>query len=229
MKVIRYTFITVGLLVFIASCGMLKNGHSDALYNKHNREKVKIKKGLFSAPRALFGSFTTTAVDKGVTKRVIPFKTRQEPFHFSLNEQEVAKVSVQAAYTDKESLADKDLPASFSSAAISNIFYAWISGSTANNLDNWELIVKNPSYEELSSNAEIGILRSSNAEISVHASNRPGGSGGYDALCFEFQLKGIAVAAVQTKGKRQYVWMQQGLNEEVKYAIAGAAAALLLR
>lgn len=227
MKKISYVMAAVLFLSF-ASCGTLKKNAVDTLYNKHNREKVKVKKGLFSSSRAAFGDFTTNSMKDGVDKRIISFSKREQPFHFTLSEKETPLVKVQALYTDKASLSGKELPSSFYDAGITKVFYAWISGSTANNLNNWELLLKNPSYEELSKDAVIGALRSSNDIIDVHANDRSGHHN-YDELTYEFQLRGIPVAAVQVNGRRKYVWMEPGLSPEVKYAIAGAISALLLK
>lgn len=229
MKKYCYAIAAVCFLWMTASCGLLNKSADSSLYNKRDREKVKIKKGLFSAKRASFGHYSTSPIEDDVNQRIISFATQQDPFHFTLSENDEARVSVQAVYTDKNSLEDKTLPASFHQADIKKIFYAWISGSTVNNLNNWELIVKNPSYEELAQNAMIGVLRSSSEEVEVHANSRSGNVQSYESLTYEFQLKGIPVAAVQVNGKRKYVWIRSILNEEIKNAVTGAMAALLLK
>lgn len=228
MKRICYALAVLALL-FISSCGTLRNGSGSTLYNKHNRDKVKIKDGLFSSPRAYFGNFATSSIDRGVNKQLISFKKLQDPFHFTLTENETTSVKVEAVYTTKASFKKKELPEIFSYSDVQKIFYAWISGSSANTLKNWELIVKNPSYQELSGNGITGVLRSADDELEIHANNRSGNSQSYDELCFEFQLKGIPIAAVQVNGKKKYVWMQSTLSDEIKYAVAGAMAALLLK
>lgn len=229
MKKSVYTIAAVCLMLLTASCGILNKKSDHSLYNKHNREKVKIKDGLFSAKKVFFGIYSTTSIEDGVNKSIVSLSHLHQPFHFTLMENEANTVSVQAANTDKESLKDKTLPESFSQSASKKIFYAWISGSTANNLNNWELILKNPSYEELAKNDIVGVLRSSEEDIDVHANSRSGDIQSYDALCYEFQLKGIPIAAVQVAGKRKYVWMQQTLKKDIKNAVTGAIAALLLK
>ncbi len=229
MKQYIYAIAAVCFLWMSASCGILNKGSDGSLYNKRDREKVKIKKGLFSAKRASFGHYSTTPIEDNVDQRIISFATQQGAFHFTLSENEEATVNVQAVYTDKNSLDNKRLPTTFYQADIKKIFYAWISGSAVNNLNNWELIVKNPSYEELTQNAVIGVLRSSSEEVEVHANSRSGDVQSYESLTYEFQLKGIPVAAVQVNGRRKYIWIRSILNEEIKNAVVGAMAALLLK
>ncbi len=227
MKKINYVLMAL-MVLSVTSCGIFKNEATSSLYNKHNRERVKVKKGLFSSRRASFGNFSTNSIKDGVDKRIISFNKKENPFHFTLSEGENMLINVQALYTDKPSLSGKELPSSFYSANISKIFYAWISGSAASNLNNWELILKNPSYEELAQNAIVGELRSSNDFIDVHSNDRSGNHN-YDGLTYEFQLKGLPIAAVQVNGKRKYVWMESGLNQEVRLALAGAISAILLK
>lgn len=229
MKNTCYTLAALCILLLTASCGILNNGSVHSLYNKHNREKVKIKDGLFSSKRVIFGKYATASIEDNVNKRIISFDTQQQPFHFTLSKDEKEIVGVQAVYTNMKSLKTKSLPSSFSQSDINKVFYAWISSSAANNLNNWELILKNPSYEELAKNEVVGVLRSSEEEIEVHANSKSGNVQHYESLCFEFQLKGIPVAAVQVNGKRKYIWVKPALKENVKNAVTGAMAALLLK
>src|SRR5699024_5544669 len=109
------------------------------------------------------------------------------------------------------------------------VFYAWVINSSDYELDNWELILKNPSFEELDKDIAIGVLSSPRDEMEVYANNRSGKIQSYEELTFEFRLKGFSVAAVQVNGDRKYVWMDPRLDERRKYALAGAMAAILLR
>lgn len=211
------------------SCSTTRKMNQDNVYNRHNEVKVKIKKGLFSSRTVSFGNYGTGKKEKGVDKHIINFENQSNPFHFSLNDNNGNITTVQAVYTQKKYLSSIILPDFFDNINDgASVFYSWIRGGTANTLQNWELILKNPTYEGLKQDAQTGVLQTSNQIITVHANNRFGTPDSYQNMCYEFQLQGVPVAAVQVNGKDK-VWMEKQLDPSIKFVIAGAIASILMR
>lgn len=211
------------------SCSITKNMNQDNLYNRHNEVKAKVKNGLFSSKTVSFGNYSTGKKEKGVDKHIINFRDQSNPFHFSLNDNNGNITSVQAVYTQKKDLSVNNLPDFFNGMADgASVYYSWIRGGSVNALQNWELILKNPTYEGLKQDAQTGVLQTANQIITVHANNRFGSPASYQNMCYEFQLQGVPVAAVQVNGKDK-VWMEKQLDPSVKFVIAGAIASILMR
>jgi hypothetical protein len=113
------------------------------------------------------------------------------------------------------------------SSADTEVFYAWIGGGV-NKLKNWELVVAKPTYEGLKQNAQTGVFRSVNEVFTVHANNRFSRDNSYHHLCMDFQLRGVPVAAVELNGQKN-VWLDARLDDQERFALAGALAALLMK
>lgn len=211
------------------SCSTMRKVNQDNLYNRHNEVKAKVKKGLFSSMTVSFGNYNTGKKEKGVDKHIINFRDQSNPFNFSLNDNSGNITSVQAVYTQKKDLSVNNLPDFINDMNDgASVYYSWIRAGSANTLQNWELILKNPTYDGLKQDAQTGVLQTSNQIITVHAHNRFGSPDSYENMCYEFQLQGVPVAAVQVNGKNK-VWMEKQLDPSVKFVIAGAIASILMR
>lgn len=215
-------------LAVLASCGSLRKTAENDFYNKHNELKVKVKKGLFSSRHLTFGSYRTGKKESGVDKNIIDFNSQRGGFHFSFNGDAGNGTSVQAVYTDRASLRERQLPRLLDSVRTGEIFYAWMRGGMAGTLKNWELMVKTPSYQEMAGGDEVGVFRSLTETFTVNANDRFGSKDSYTNLCFEFRLRGVPVAAVTLNGDNR-VWIDRQLDRETRFAIAGALAALMMR
>lgn len=228
MKYVLYATLAFALLSAY-SCGTTKNVYEDTFYNKHNELSLKVKKKILGGKYITFANFTTGSQGKGVDKRVIHFDDQTNPFHFSLNDNSGNITNVQVVTTQKKDLASYNLPDIFNNADDgAQIFYAWFSGGPSNSLQNWELILKNPTYEGLKHDDQTGILRTVNQVIAVHANNYFGSPDSYDKICYEFRMQGVPVAAVEVNGKNK-VWMNVQLDAATKFAIAAAISSLLMR
>lgn len=223
-----YGLLAIGLFTLVTACGIFKNSTDDPFYNQRNELRVKTKHGLFSGKHLVFGGYKTGNKAKGVDDKIIDFKTLRAPFHFSFNGPQGSSTSVQATYTEVTALGGMRLPPVLDSLSQAEVFYAWIRGGTVNTLKNWELLLKNPTYADMAGNREVGVFRSLDESLSVHASDRFGTGSSYRQLCFEFRLKGVPVAAVRVNGEEK-AWMDRQLDEETRFALAGAMAALLMR
>jgi hypothetical protein len=223
-----YGLCAVGLFMMVTSCGIFKHRADDPFYNKRNELRVKSKRGLFPGKHITFGGYQTSRKEKGVDSKIISFKRQRSPFHFSLDGPAGNATSVQATYTDAGDLGATSLPRMFDSLTHAELFYAWIRGGTVNALKNWELILNNPTYQDMIDRREVGVFRSLDESISVHASDRFATGTSSHPLSFEFRLKGVPVAAVRVNGDEK-IWMDRQLNEETRFALAGAMAALLMR
>lgn len=221
-------FIALIALVAVASCGSARRSSEDNFYNRHNQLGVKTKDGLFSSRHISFGDYSTTQKESGVDKNIINFSSQRAPFHFSMQDNQGNATTIQAVYTTKKDLENKHLTSLFDSVGEkAEIFYAWIRGGSVNALKNWELIVKNPTYEGLSRGEQVGIFRSLNEVLTVHANNRFGTTGSYDNMCYEFRLKGVPVGAVQLNGDER-IWLDKQLDRETRFALAGALSSFLM-
>lgn len=212
----------------LVSCGSSRKTVENDFYNKRNELKVTSRDGLFSALRIRFGSYSSGEKEKGVDKHIISFSTQRGPFHFSFQDAGGNTTSIQAVYTDRMSLRDKDLPGVLDSMGSGEIFYAWVRGGTVNALKNWELMVRSPTYQNLASDDQIGEFRSLTEVISVHAHDKFGTRDSYTNMCFEFRLRGVPIGAVTINGKNR-VWIDRQLDPETRFAVAGAIASLIMR
>jgi len=211
------------------SCGTSSKTVENDFYNKRNELSVTSKDGLFSSRHISFGSYTSGEKENGVDKHIINFPAQRAPFHFSFNDADGNTTSVQAVYTDRASLKGKYLPGVLDSMGTGEIFYAWVRGGTVNALKNWELMVRNPTYQNLVNDDEVGEFHSLTENISVHAHDRFGSSNSFTNMCFEFRLRGVPIGAVTVNGKKNRVWIDRQLDAETRFALAGAIAALIMR
>lgn len=212
-------------LLWLASCGVLRHTAEDGFYNHRNELKVKKRNGLFSSLHVSFGAYSTGNKEKGVDARIITFKTRRNPFHFSYHDKAGHRAVAECVTTDRHDAPPADI--SLMSSDPKDIFYAWIGGGV-NKLRNWELIVANPTYEGLKQNTRIGVFRSVDEVFDVQANNRFSSDNSYHNMCMEFRLRGVPVAAVELNGKAR-IWLDSRLDEQTRFALAGALAALLMK
>ncbi len=221
---LRYPVLALVALL-LCSCGASRKAQEDTFYNRRNELRVKTQKKLFSSRTYAFGDFTTGDRGDGVDRKLVPFRG-QSAFHFTFRDNRNNSSRVEALYVQAGDLKDKTLPALLTDDGNLRLYYAYLAGGSFSTLKNWELIIKNPTYEGLSSGDQVGLLRSPTDLLEVHAHNRFGSPGSYDNMVYEFRLSGLVVGAVQLNGD-QKVWLARDLNEETRFAVAAVIAALL--
>jgi hypothetical protein len=209
-----------------SSCSLFRpTGSEDGFYNRRNELKVKKRNGLFSSLHVSFGAYSTGNKEKGVDTRIITFKTRRSPFHFSYRDKAGHSGVAECVTTDSRDAPGADV--SFISSDVQDVFYAWIGGGV-NKLRNWELVMAKPTYEGMKQNTRVGVFRSLNEVFDLQANNRFSSDNSYHNMCIEFRLRGVPVAAVELNGKAR-IWLDSRLDEQTRFALAGALAALLMK
>ena len=105
----------------------------------------------------------------------------------------------------------------------------FVGGTVQDPLKSWELLLKkNIVFLELNDNKPVGILRSSADEIRITAHNRYGIRNSTEKICYEFQLKGVPVAAVLT-GETPKVWLHAKADAGLQRTLAAVMLGLLFK
>ncbi|WP_212000992.1 hypothetical protein [Chitinophaga sp. HK235] len=219
-------------LLFLLSCTTTKPTQTpaaDNLYSHDQEWPVKVKDSWMSAKTITFGLYNTSSRKNGVTDAMGSFiKDPKNPFSFYISGNE-EKILVQTMSTSRIAFSNRDLPAVLSSLdGNAPIYYALINGTKNEPLKRWELILKSPTYLELNSNKQAGILRCADTDIRVTAHNRFGKVNSYENVCYEFQYRGQPVAAV-ISGEKPRIWISKDTPPETAKTVAAAIAALLLK
>lgn len=219
-------------LLLLLSCTTTKPTQTptaDNLYSHDQEWPVKVKDSWMSAKTITFGLYNTSSRKNGVTDAMGSFiKDPKSPFSFYISGNE-EKILVQTMSTSRIAFSNRDLPAVLSSLdGSAPIYYALINGTKNEPLKRWELILKSPTYLELNSNKQAGILRCADTDIRVTAHNRFGKVNSYENVCYEFQYRGQPVAAV-ISGDKPRIWISKDTPPETAKTVAAAIAALLLK
>jgi len=217
------------VLCFASPVNTTTSAAAQDLYTDDQEWKVEISDGWFSAKTFHYGAYTTTARKNSVASATnITFKNVDNPFNFLVKDSS-EQILVQALSTPRVSFSGRALPDWLEKTPPTNpLFYILINGTQSNPLVRWELLLKNPHYLELNDNKPVGILRSPDTEIRVTAHNRFGIVNSYEKVCYEFHIKGNAVAAVMP-GEQPRVWVSKRVKADTEKVLAAAIGALLFR
>lgn len=222
----------IALCLLFTACATVKKTAADpGLYITANEQPVKIKDGWLTAKTITLGAYATTSRTNGVAANTPAkqFKSTSDAFHFTVKGQD-AELPVQVLSTGKITFSSRPLPAYLSTLpADAPLWYMFVGGTAQDPLKSWELLLKkNIVFLELNENKPVGILRSSTDEIRITAHNRFGIRNSTENICYEFQLKGVPVAAVLT-GDTQKVWLHAKADASLQRALAAVMLGLLFR
>ncbi|SIO47272.1 hypothetical protein [Chitinophaga niabensis] len=227
-----YRLLIMGCLPFLA-CSVVKPTIVKApdLYTTENELAVKIKDGWLSAKTISLGSYNTTSRSNGVADHspAKQIKQASDAFYFTLKGKDV-QVPVQLLSTNAISFSNRTLPSYLNGLpGDAPLWYIHVGATALTPLKTWELILKrNLSFLELNENKPVGVLRSATEEIRVTVHNRFGIRNSYEKTCYEFQLKGIPVAAVIV-GDAPKAWIYTKADADLQQTLSAAMAALLFR
>ncbi len=217
--------------LLMVGCGVTKNASAPGLYTSANELAVKTDDGWFSARTISIGDYATSSRTNGIPSGAPAkqWKNTSDAFYFTLKNGS-ATLPVQVLSTPRVTFSARTFPSWFPQIANdAPLWYVHVGASAADPLKSWELIAKrNIAFLELNDNKVIGILRSPNEELKVTAHNRYGAVNSADKICYEFQWKGLPVAAVLT-GKDQRAWLQKELDPALRETLAGVMLGLLFR
>ncbi|WP_298716461.1 hypothetical protein [Chitinophaga sp.] len=217
--------------LLLAGCGVSKNATQTGLYTAANEVTVKTDDGWFSAKTISLGDYATTSRTNGIPSGAPAkqWKNTSDAFYFTVKNGS-SQLPVQVLSTPRITFSARTFPGWF--PVMGNdapLWYIHAGATAADPLKSWEMIVKrNIAFLELNDNKAVGILRSNTDELKVTAHNRYGAVNSADRICYEFQLKGIPVAAVLT-GKDQRAWLQKELDPATRETLAAVMLGLLFR
>ena len=227
-----YRLLIMGCLPFLA-CSVVKPTIVKApdLYTTENELAVKIKDGWLSAKTISLGSYNTSSRSNGVADHspAKQIKQASDAFYFTLKGKDV-QIPVQLLSTNAIAFSNRTLPSYLNGLpGDAPLWYIHVGATALTPLKTWELILKrNLSFLELNENKPVGVLRSATEEIRVTVHNRFGIRNSYEKTCYEFQLKGIPVAAVIV-GDAPKAWINTKADADLQQTLSGAMAALLFK
>ena len=199
------------------------------LYIQPHEVAVKVKDGWLTAKTITLGEFTTSSRTNGVAANTPPkqWRTVSDAFYFSVKAA-ADQFPVQVLATPRITFSNRPLPPYLNALpGDAALWYVSLGATSAAPLKSWEFILKrNISFVELNDNKPVGILRSETEELRVTAHNRYGTRNSVEKVCYEFQLKGIPVAAV-IPGETPQVWVHERVDAGIRQTLAGAMLALL--
>ncbi|WP_343700592.1 hypothetical protein [Chitinophaga sp.] len=199
------------------------------LYIQPHAVAVTVKDGWFTAKTLTLGEYATSSRTNGVAANTPPKQWRSvsDAFYFSVKTAE-EQFPVQVLSAPRITFSNRPLPASLSTLpGDALLWYVTLGAVSSAPLKNWEFILKrNISFVELNENKQVGILRSATDELKVTAHNRYGTRNSYEKTCYEFQLRGMPVAAV-IPGETPQAWMHEKADAALRQTLAGAMLALV--
>lgn len=199
------------------------------LYIQPHEAAVKVKDGWLSAKTISLGSYTTSSRTNGVAANTPAkqWKNVADAFYFTVKAAD-DQFPVQVLGTPRITFSNRPLPAYLNGLpADAPLWYITLGAASSAPLKSWEFILKrNLVFLELNDNKPVGILRSATDEVRVTAHNRYGTRNSYEQVCYEFQLKGIPVAAV-IPGETPQVWIHEQADAAMRQTLAGAMLALV--
>lgn len=217
--------------LLVVGCGVTKSTTAPGLYTDANEMTVKTDDGWFSAKTISIGDYATSSRTNGIPSGAPArqWKNVADAFNFTVKNGN-AQLPVLVLSTPRITFSNRSFPAWFPPAGNdAPLWYVHVGATAADPLKSWEMIAKrNIAFLELNDNKPIGILRSSTDELKVTAHNRYGAVNSADKICYEFQWKGLPVAAVLT-GKDQRAWMQKELDPALRETLAAVMLGLLFR
>lgn len=227
-----YRLLMMGCLPLFFACSVVKPvAKAPDLYTSENELAVKIKDGWLSAKTVSLGTYNTSSRSNGVADHSPAKQIKQvnDAFYFTLKGRDV-QIPVQMLSTNAITFSNRTLPQYMTGLpGDAPLWYIHVGATALSPLKTWELILKrNLSFLELNENKPVGVLRSAAEEIRVTVHNRFGIRNSYEKTCYEFQLKGIPVAAVIV-GDAPKVWINSKADADLQQTLAGAMAALLFK
>lgn len=200
------------------------------LYIPPHEAVVKLKDGWLTAKTISLGDYITTARTNGVAANTPPKQWRNvsDAFYFTVKTA-ADQFPVQVLSTPRITFSNRPLPSYLNSlTGDAPLWYTTLGAVSSAPLKNWEFILKrNIAFLELNDNKPVGILRSETDEVRVTAHNRYGTRNSYEKICYEFQLKGIPVAAVIPAGEKPQVWIHEKADAAMRQTLSGAMLALI--
>ncbi len=225
------TGIAATCILLLAGCGVTKTAKAPGLYSSANELAVKTDDGWFSAKTISLGDYSTTSRTNGVQSGspAKQWKNVSDAFSFT-SKNGGSQLPVQVLSTPRITFSSRTFPAWFPvTGNDAPLWYIHVGANAADPLKSWELILKrNIVFLELNDNKPVGILRSAADELKVTAHNRYGAVNSADKICYEFQLKGMPVAAL-LMGKEPRVWLQKELDPALRETLAATMLGLLFR
>ncbi|WP_123846045.1 hypothetical protein [Chitinophaga lutea] len=199
------------------------------LYIQPHEVAVKVKDGWLTAKTITLGDYVTSSRTNGVAANTPPKQWRNvsDAFYFTVKTAS-EQFPVQVLSTPRITFSNRPLPAYLNSlTGDAPLWYTTLGAVSSAPLKSWEFILKrNLSFLELNDNKPVGVLRSATDEVRVSAHNRYGTRNSYEKVCYEFQLKGIPVAAV-IPGETPQVWIHEKADAAMRQTLAGAMLALI--
>ncbi|RPD38482.1 hypothetical protein [Chitinophaga barathri] len=222
----------IALCLLFTACATVKKPAADpGLYIAANELPVKIKDGWLTAKTLTLGAYTTSSRTNGVAANTPAkqFKSTSDAFYFTVKGQD-AELPVQVLSTGKITFSNRPLPAYLNTLpGDAPLWYIFAGGTAQDPLKSWELLLKkNIAFLELNDNKPVGILRSSTDEIRITAHNRYGIRNSTEKICYEFQLKGVPVAAVVT-GENPRAWIHSKADANLQRTLAAIMLGLLFK
>lgn len=222
------------LCLLLAACTSTKpvvQKKDPGLYLDAHELPVKVQDGWLTAKTISVGSYSTSSRTNGVASNTPAkqFKNVSDAFYFTVKATDV-QLPVQVLSTPRITFSNRPLPGYLDElAGDAPFWYIHIGASALEPLKSWELILKRSiSFLELNDNKPVGILRSASDEIRITAHNRFGIRNSYEKTCFEFQLKGVPVAAVMT-GDNPRAWIHEKADAALQQTLTAAMLALVFK
>ncbi|MGN6508958.1 MAG: hypothetical protein ACTHLD_05815 [Chitinophaga sp.] len=220
------------LCLLLTACASVKPPAADpGLYIAANEQPVKIKDGWLTAKTITLGDYGTSSRTNGIAAHTPAkqFRNTQDAFYFTVKGHD-AELPLQVLGTRKITFSGRPLPAVLNDLPGDEPLWYIYAGATAQDpLKSWELLLKkNIAFLELNGNKPAGVLRSSTDAIRVTAHNRYGARNSTDRICYEFQLKGVPVAAVLT-GENPRAWINAKVDANLQRTLAAVMLGLLFR
>lgn len=199
------------------------------LYTDAFEVPVTVKDGWLTAKTVSLGTYATSSRTNGVAANTPAkqLKNVSDAFYFTVKE---LGQTVQSLGTLRITFSNRPLPAYLSSlAGDMPLWYMHVGAAAADPLKTWEVILKkNISFTELNENKSVGVLRSATEEIRITAHNRFGIRNSHEQTCYEFQLKGVPLAAV-IPGATPKAWINSNTEEPLRQTLAAVMLALVFR
>jgi hypothetical protein len=197
------------------------------------------RKGISSVGKYEFGPYRIISGKAGMTRTT----SHQKLFSFTTNSESKSKASFLMSVNNKDTLGVKTFTNSKYSETDLNDF-SFLNKSTenytveispANDTTDWKMaLVFNQGEEVKNKFSASGILTNGKITISIREVKRweDGKTALFNMICgYEFYIDNAVVAAVQSipdTTKKKFVWIDGGLNEQVKSVLAAAAAAIMV-
>lgn len=222
------------LCLLLAACTSTKpvvQKKDPGLYLDAHELTVKIQDGWLTAKTISIGDYSTSSRTNGVAANTPAkqFRNVSDAFYFTVKATDV-QMPVQVLSTPRITFSNRPMPEPLDALAGDvPLWYFHIGATVLEPLKSWELILKRSiSFLELNENKPAGVLRSASDEIRVTAHNRFGIRNSYENTCYEFQLRGVPVAAVMT-GDKPRAWIHPKADAALQQTLVAAMLAIVFK